>query len=45
AEVAKRAYKEGRPILEVAAEETNLSRAELQRLLNPAKLTKGGVQG
>lgn len=45
AAIAKRAYKEGKPILEVAAAETNLSRKELMRLLNPEKLTKGGIQG
>ncbi|MDM5147481.1 class II fumarate hydratase [Candidatus Persebacteraceae bacterium Df01] len=45
AEIAKRAYKEGRPILDVATEETDLPRKELLRLLNPAKLTKGGIKG
>lgn len=45
AEVAKRAYKEGRPVIEVAAEMTDLSRDELARLLNPRKLTEGGIQG
>ena len=44
AEIAKLAYKEGRPIIDVAAENTDLSREELQRLLDPAKLTAGGVQ-
>lgn len=44
AAVAKRAYKEGRPVLDVAAEETGMPRKELARLLNPAKLTKGGIQ-
>ena len=37
-EIAKRAYKEGRPIIEVAAEMTELSRPELEKLLNPKKL-------
>ncbi|MGI9307573.1 MAG: class II fumarate hydratase [Gammaproteobacteria bacterium] len=45
AEIAKRAYKEGRPVLDVAAEETGMTRKELARLLNPAKLTQGGIQG
>lgn len=45
AAIAKRAYKERRPVLDVAAEETGLPRAELKKLLNPAKLTKGGIQG
>ncbi len=43
AEIAKKAYKEGRPIKEVAAEMTDLSREELERLLDPAKLTEGGT--
>ncbi len=43
AEIAKKAYKEGRAVLDVAEEETNISRDELERLLDPAKLTLGGV--
>ncbi|WP_439133453.1 class II fumarate hydratase [Pseudomaricurvus sp.] len=43
AEIAKLAYKEGRPIIDVAAEHTDLSREELERLLDPLKLTHGGV--
>ncbi len=43
AEVAKAAYKQGRPIIEVAAEMTGLSLDELGRLLNPAALTEGGI--
>ncbi len=45
AEIAKLAYEEGRPIVEVAAEHTDLSREELERLLDPGKLTRGGIQG
>jgi len=45
AAIAKRAYAEGRPILEVAAEMTGLSREELRTLLDPQALTKGGIQG
>ncbi|WP_110665607.1 class II fumarate hydratase [Salinicola halophilus] len=41
--VAKKAYQAGRPILDVAEEETDLSREELERLLDPAKLTEGGI--
>jgi fumarate hydratase class II len=41
--IAKKAYKENRAIIDVALEETNLSKAKLQKLLNPAKLTKGGI--
>jgi fumarate hydratase, class II len=43
AEIAKSAYKQGRPIMDVAAEMTDLSRAELEKLLNPAHLTEGGI--
>lgn len=43
AEIAKQAYKEGRPVVEVAAENTDLSVEELQKLLDPAKLTQGGL--
>jgi fumarate hydratase class II len=44
AKIAKQAYAEGRSVREVAAEQTNLSAAELERLLNPRELTKGGIQ-
>jgi fumarate hydratase class II len=40
---AKRAYKEGRPIIEVAEEMTELSYDELKDLLDPLKLTQGGI--
>lgn len=43
AKIAKRAYQEQRPVLDVALEETNLSAAQLKKLLNPADLTKGGI--
>lgn len=43
AEIAKKAYKEQRAIIDVAEEETDLSREELQKLLDPAKLTQGGI--
>lgn len=43
AEIAKKAYQEGRPILDVAEELTDISREELERLLDPEKLTRGGV--
>ena len=43
AEIAKQAYKEGRSVIDVAAENTALSREELARLLDPVKLTQGGV--
>lgn len=38
AEIAKRAYKEGRPILDVAAEMTDLPVDKLAELLNPGNL-------
>ena len=41
--IAKKAYKEKRSIIDVAHEETGLSLKKLNTLLNPAKLTKGGV--
>lgn len=44
AEIAKQAYREGRPIIDVAVEKTDLSREELERHLDPVALTKGGVQ-
>ncbi len=43
AAIAKRAYAEGRPILDVAAEDSGLQRNELQRLLDPALLAQGGI--
>jgi fumarate hydratase class II len=45
AAIAKQAYKEGRPIREVAKEQTDLTDAELDRLLDAAELTKGGIKG
>ncbi|MCD6009587.1 class II fumarate hydratase [Halomonas sp. IOP_31] len=45
AAIAKKAYQAGRPILDVAEEQTDLSRDELERLLDPAKLTEGGIPG
>ncbi|MEQ7419489.1 class II fumarate hydratase [Xanthomonas campestris pv. campestris] len=44
AAIAKRAYKEQRPVLDVAKEDSGLSEAELRRLLDPAALTRGGIQ-
>jgi fumarate hydratase, class II len=45
AAIAKRAYKEGRPVFEVALEDSGLDAAELRRLLDPAALTRGGIHG
>ncbi len=44
AAIAKQAYKQGRPILEVAKEMTDLSEARLKELLDPTALTKGGIK-
>ena len=43
AQIAKKAYKEKRSIIDVANEETGLPITKLKSLLNPTKLTKGGV--
>ena len=45
AAIAKKAYAEGRPILEVAAEMTDLSADELRRLLDPKCADRGRHQG
>ena len=45
AAAAKRAYREARPIVEVAREDSGLSEGELRRLLDPLRLTRGGVHG
>jgi fumarate hydratase, class II len=44
ARIAKQAYQEGRPVLDVAVEATGRPREELARLLDPAQLTTGGVR-
>ncbi len=44
ASMAKQAYKEGRPIKEVARERTELSDEDLDRLLDPLELTRGGIK-
>ena len=43
AEIAKRAYKENRPVLDVAVELTGRSREELEALLDPRQMTEGGL--
>ncbi len=45
AAIAKQAYKQGRAIREVAAEETKLAPDQLRTLLDPLELTKGGIKG
>jgi fumarate hydratase class II len=44
AALAKRAYSEGRTLLDVALEDTDLGEAALRRLLDPTALAQGGIQ-
>jgi fumarate hydratase class II len=44
AAIAKKAYAEGRALKDVAKEMTDLTDEELERLLDPATLTQGGIQ-
>jgi fumarate hydratase class II len=44
AAIAKKAYAEGKPIREVAARETSLPREQLDALLDPTELTRGGIK-
>jgi len=43
AAIAKRAYAENRPVLEVAIQMSGLPEKELRRLLDPVALTRGGI--
>ncbi len=45
ASISKEAYKMGKTIREVAREKTNLSEEELNRVLDPASMTKPGLDG
>jgi fumarate hydratase class II len=45
AATAKKAYKEGRPILEVARETTGMKESELRKYLDPLRLAQGGIVG
>jgi len=45
AAIAKQAYKEGRPVLDVALELSGLPEKQLRKLLDAATLTKGGIHG
>ncbi|HYW02771.1 MAG TPA: class II fumarate hydratase [Gammaproteobacteria bacterium] len=45
AKIAKTAYQQGRPVIEVAREMTDLDEDELARLLDPAAITRGGIVG
>ena len=44
AKIAKKAYKELRPIIDVAKEMTDLTQEQLEKLLDPKELTKGGIK-
>ena len=44
AAIAKKAYKESRPVIDVAHEETGIPIGRLRKLLDPSKLTKGGIK-
>ena len=43
AAIAKKAYKDNKSIIDVAHEETGINKSELTKLLDPSKLTKGGI--
>ena len=45
AAIAKQAYREGRPVLDVAREATGLPEKELRALLDPGRLAAGGIHG
>ena len=45
AAIAKRAYAERRPVFDVALEMSGLPEDQLRQLLDPAALTRGGLQG
>jgi fumarate hydratase class II len=45
AALSKEAYKTGKTIREVAREQTKLSEEELDRILDPAKMTEPGLEG
>jgi fumarate hydratase class II len=44
AAIAKQAYRQQRPVLEVAVEVTGMSEQALRQLLDPVALTRGGIQ-
>ena len=45
AAIAKQAYREGRPVLDVAREATGLPEKVLAKILDPAVLARGGIHG
>lgn len=44
AKIAKQAYAQSRPVREVALEMTDLTKEDLDRLLDPRQLTSGGIK-
>ena len=44
ADIAKKAYKLGIPIIDVALQETDLTENELKKILDPLALTRGGIK-
>jgi fumarate hydratase class II len=44
AAIAKKAYATGQTVLDIAEQETNISRQELEAVLDPKNLTKGGLK-
>ena len=42
--IAKKAYKLGVPIIDVALKETDITEKELKKILDPLELTKGGIK-
>ena len=45
AKIARQAYEEQRPVIDVAAEQTDLTRDQLETILDPLKLVRGGFAG
>ncbi|MGP9832536.1 class II fumarate hydratase [Marinobacter sp. NSM] len=43
ADIAKEAYRTGRPVIDVAEERSGLSRQRLEKLMDPLQLTLGGL--
>lgn len=44
AKIAKQAYREKRSVLDVTLENTNMTEAEIKAILDPIKLTTGGIE-
>src|SRR3546814_19311728 len=45
AAIAQRAYREGRPVFEIALEDSGLPAARLTKLLDPAAHPRGAIRG